>query len=256
MALTNEQMFDLIKDGNEDLKPVLWERVKKLMYLFAGRYYSKYSDYCERHGVTDWDLKQQAYIAYENSFAGYDLTRGKYSNYLMLMFKASLRDIFQKKNPLDYADSLDRVLDTEDPNGSTVGDFVPDPEASEPFDQIEGNSERESISRTLHEAIAELDEREQAVINGKYFENKTFMELSEKLNTSYQNVSQIHRKAINHLRNPRIVRRLQDDLGYSSYRLYSGRSVEYIATERAYIEEFLKKREEEIARLRSSQKIS
>ena len=37
MALTNEQMFDLIKDGNEDLKPVLWERVKKLMYLFAGR---------------------------------------------------------------------------------------------------------------------------------------------------------------------------------------------------------------------------
>ena len=166
MALTNEQMFDLIKDGNEDLKPVLWERVKKLMYLFAGRYYSKYSDYCERHGVTEWDLKQQAYIAYENSFAGYDLTRGKYSNYLMLMFKASLRDIFQKKNPLDYADSLDRVLDTEDPNGATVGDFVPDPEASEPFDQIEDSSERESISRTLHEAIAELDEREQAVING------------------------------------------------------------------------------------------
>ena len=31
MALTNEQMFDLIKAGNEDLKPVLWERVKRLM---------------------------------------------------------------------------------------------------------------------------------------------------------------------------------------------------------------------------------
>ena len=82
------------------------------------------------------------------------------------------------------------------------------------------------------------------------------MELSEKLNTSYQNVSQIHRKAINHLRNPRIVRRLQDDLGYSSYRIYSGHSVEYIATERAYIEEFFRKRREEVTRLRSSQKIS
>lgn len=28
MALSNEQLFDLIKDGNEDLKPVLWESKK------------------------------------------------------------------------------------------------------------------------------------------------------------------------------------------------------------------------------------
>lgn len=30
MALSNEQLFDLIKDGNEDFKPILWERVKNL----------------------------------------------------------------------------------------------------------------------------------------------------------------------------------------------------------------------------------
>lgn len=64
MSLTNEQLAELIQQGNDELKPVLWERVKRLLYSFAGKYYYRYTEYCERCGVSEWDLRQQAYCAY------------------------------------------------------------------------------------------------------------------------------------------------------------------------------------------------
>ena len=65
---------------------------------------------------------------------------------------------------------------------------------------------------------------------------------------SGERVRQIHRQAIKHLRKPRIYRRLLDDLGYSSYRLYTNSrrdSVEYIATERVFIEDICRRYTEE-----------
>ena len=58
MSLTNEQLAELIQQGNDELKPVLWERVKRLLYSFAGKYYYRYTEYCERFGVSEWDLRQ------------------------------------------------------------------------------------------------------------------------------------------------------------------------------------------------------
>lgn len=68
MTLTNEQLADFIKQGgNDELIPVLWERVKKLLYLLAGRYYRLNTEYCTRCGAELSDLKQAAYTAYIKS---------------------------------------------------------------------------------------------------------------------------------------------------------------------------------------------
>lgn len=108
------------------------------------------------------------------------------------------------------------------------------------------SSERESISRTLHEAIETLNEQEQGVINGRYFREKSFEELSQEMNISGERVRQVEARALRNLRKPKILRRLNDDLGYSSYRLYDRHSsVDYIATERAYLDELYKQYKEE-----------
>lgn len=240
MPLTNEQLFDFIKDGNEDLKPVLWERVKNLAYMLSSRFYTKNMELCRSRGLEEWDIKQLSYLAYASLFESYN-TEKKYGYTTALGYALSrqLREALGKgADTLNrIASSLDEIIGDEE-DGRTVADLIADEDSSAPFEQIEDSSERESISRTLHEAIETLNEQEQGVINGRYFREKTFEELSQEMNISGERVRQVEARALRNLRKPKILRRLNDDLGYSSYRLYDRHSsVEYIATERAYIDE-------------------
>ena len=248
MALSNEQLFDLIKDGNEDFKPILWERVKNLAYMLASQFYRRNGDLCRSRGLEEWDIKQLSYLAYASLFESYN-TEKKYGYTTALGYALSrqLREALGKgADTLNrIASSLDEIIGDEE-DGRTVADLIADEDSSAPFEQIEDSSERESISRTLHEAIETLNEQEQGVINGRYFREKTFEELSQEMNISGERVRQVEARALRNLRKPKILRRLNDDLGYSSYRLYDRHSsVDYIATERAYLDELYKQYKEE-----------
>lgn len=243
MPLTNEQLFDFIKDGNEDLNPVLWDRVKNLAYMLSSRFYTKNMELCRSRGLEEWDIKQLSYLAYASLFESYN-TEKKYGYTTALGYALSrqLREALGKgADTLNrIASSLDEIIGDEE-DGRTVADLIADEDSSAPFEQIEDSSERESISRTLHEAIETLNEQEQGVINGRYFREKSFEELSQEMNISGERVRQVEARALRNLRKPKILRRLNNDLGYSSYRLYDRHSsVEYIATERAYLDELYK----------------
>lgn len=239
--LTNEDMFELVKDGNEDLKPVLWDRVKNLLYMFAGKYYRQYTEYCCRCGVTEWDLKQQAYTAYVNSFASYDRSPGAYAAYLNLMFRNAIRGLFGGKDPLNFSDSLDRLLDTEDEGGGTVGDLVPDTAAAEAFKEIEDNS----VAAVVRSAVEKLPDRERDIIKSRYFDGLSRPRISADMGVSPAKVHQIEATALNRLHKNRDIRRFGDELGYSSQRAYHNTvrsfkrygmsGVERVAIERADI---------------------
>ena len=243
MALSNEQLFDLIKDGNEDFKPILWERVKNLAYMLASQFYRRNGDLCRSRGLEEWDIKQLSYLAYASLFESYNTEKKYgYTTALRYALNRQLREALGKgADTLNrIASSLDEIIGDEE-DGRTVADLIADEDSSAPFEQIEDSSERESISRTLHEAIETLNEQEQGVINGRYFREKTFEELSQEMNISGERVRQVEARALRNLRKPKILRRLNNDLGYSSYRLYDRHSsVEYIATERAYLDELYK----------------
>ena len=243
MTLSNEQLFDLIKDGNEDFKPILWERVKNLAYMLASQFYRRNEDLCRSRGLEEWDIKQLSYLAYASLFESYNTEKNYgYTTALGYALSRQLREALGKgADTLNrIASSLDEIIGDEE-DGRTVADLIADEDSSAPFEQIEDSSERESISKTLHEAIETLNEQEQGVINGRYFREKTFEELSQEMNISRERVRQVEARALKNLRKPKILRRLNDDLGYSSYRLYDRHSsVEYIATERAYLDELYK----------------
>ena len=248
MALSNEQLFDMIKDGNEDFKPILWERVKNLAYMLSSQFYRRNRDLCRSRGLEEWDIKQFSYLAYASLFESYN-TEKKYGYTTALGYALSrqLREALGKgADTLNrIASSLDEIIGDEE-DGRTVADLIADEDSSVPFEQIEDSSERESISRTLHEAIETLNEQEQGVINGRYFREKTLEELSQEMNISGERIRQVEVRALRNLRKPKILRRLNDDLGYSSYRLYDRHSsVDYIATERAYLDELYKQYKEE-----------
>ncbi|MGN0665351.1 MAG: sigma-70 family RNA polymerase sigma factor [Huintestinicola sp.] len=240
IPLTNEQFFDLIKDGNEDLKPVLWERVKNLAYMLASQFYRRNVDLCRSRGLEEWDIKQLSYLAYALLFESYNTDKKYgYTTALGYAFSNQLRKALG--NGADVMNritsSLDELIgDQED--GKTVADLIADEDSSAPFEEIEDNSERESIGNYLREEVNKLPDQEREVIQKHYFDNKNYDSISEERGISRERVRQIHASALRHLRKPKILRRLEDDLGYSSYRLYDRHSsVEYIATERAYLDE-------------------
>lgn len=97
--MTNEQLAEFIKaGGNDELMPILWERVRKLLYAIANKYYSAHSSRCERCGVTVYDLKQAAYPAYLGAVRAFDSQKGyQFTAYLGLQFKSAVRPLFSAK---------------------------------------------------------------------------------------------------------------------------------------------------------------
>lgn len=245
--MTNEQLAEFIQEGDSDLKPVLWERVKKLLYMFSGRYYRKYTEYCERCGVTEWDLKQQAYSAFELSLQGYSSERGAFSTYLTFGFKRSLRELFKSKEPLNTADSLNEVIGGSDNDSTTErGDLFADEKALDFVTAVEDADESEYIKRTIRNAVDLLPEDERMVINEYYFNGKTYKAIAEDNDQSIEYIRQRHGKALKKLRKDREINRLGDDLGYGSRKAYCNSfssfnrfgisGVERVAIDRADIE--------------------
>lgn len=251
MALSNEQLFDLIKDGNEDFKPVLWERVKNLAYMLASQFYRRNRDLCRSRGLEEWDIKQLSYLAYASLFESYN-TEEKYGYTTALGYALSrqLREALGKgADTLNrIASSLDEIIGDEE-DGRTVADLIADEDSSAPFEQIEDSSERENISKAVRAAVDKLPDQERDVISKHYFDSRTFDSISEEKGVSRTRVGQIHSSALRHLRHPKILKRLRDDLGYSSYRLYRHTHVDRIAIDRVMIEQLEQRREQYIQEL-------
>lgn len=251
--LSNEQLFELIQNGNEDLKPVLWERVKKWLHKLCNDFYRHNKDMCLNRGIEAQDIKQMSYIAYLSFLTAYStdkrysvLTALKYALYNEL--RANLGSGTDVLNRIKQ--SLSEPIGEED--GCTLEELIADEGSTEPFENIEDKAEHDTLSVTLKEEIEKLPEREQVVIVGKYYRNKNYTELSKEMQLSGQRVAQIHKEAIKHLQKPHVIeriqsdihyiRRLQNDLSYTSSRMYGGRkanAVDILATERVYLESLL-----------------
>ena len=74
--MTNEELVMIIKGGNDELTPSLWERVERFAYVKATDYYYLHTDLCTRAGVTLDDLKQESYFAFMAAVNYYDPDKG------------------------------------------------------------------------------------------------------------------------------------------------------------------------------------
>lgn len=250
MVLSNEQLFQFIIEGNADLKPVLWERIKKLMYMLCTRFYINNMNLCRSRGLEECDIRQIAYIAYNNTFSTYSADKQySYTTALDYSLRNEIRSACGRKSDTlnRRPDSLDDLIADED--GYTLIEVVEDKKSTAPFEQIEDNSERENISKAVRAAVDKLPDQERDVISKYYFDSRTFDSIAEEMGVSCERVRQIKEKAMRYLRHPKISKRLRDDLGYSSYRLYRHTHVDRIAVDRVMIEQIEQRRERYIQEL-------
>ena len=219
--LTDEQLAEFIQQGgNDDLKPVLWERVRRLMYMRSSRYFRRYTDYCTEHGVTELDLRQQAYQAYENALKKFESGRGKFSTILSYTFKNSIRGLF-KRDTLNRADSLDRIIDNGSGDSDTVLiDLIADDTSAVPFEIIEEKSQREETARVLRKCIDRLEEREKGVIDSYFYNGETLGSIGRAYGITKSRVQIIRDRALRNMYEMPEIRKLGDEYGYTSRAVY------------------------------------
>lgn len=248
--MTNEQLASFIKQGgNDELTPLLWEKVKKLLYRLSERYYQAYSEQLSNYGVTLWDLKQQSYGAFIKALEGYDDSKQyKFTSYLKYSFKNALRELMGR-DLLNVCDSLNKPIGKENEDTELL-ELVSDESSLDFVEQIERAEEVEQIKRTIHKAVNELPEDEADVVRGHFLSGKAYAVVASDKGVSVESVHRLGAAAMRHLRANKDIQRLRSIFGYCSYASYHNTlsgfmrtgisNVERLAINRADIENQVK----------------
>ena len=78
----------------------------------------------------------------------------------------------------------------------SMGDLVEDSQFASPEAEFEYSEERSA----LREALASLPDRERELLEMHYFNGITFEAISRQMDVSKQRISQLHLRAVRHLR--------------------------------------------------------
>lgn len=217
--MTNEQLAEFIQQGEaEDLKPVLYDRIKHLMYKLMGQYYGKYTERFTACGVELSDLRSECYPAFLKAVDGFKpVAKYKFTSYLDYHIKNAVHGILGIRNadklnkkPLDNCTSLDMPLNTEDGN-LTLGDTLIDETSEQAFENALDSIQDEQTREVLSKALERLDKPLRDVIVMYYFEEMTIEAISNKEGVSSERIRQRKAKAIRKLRYIPDVRMLREE---------------------------------------------
>lgn len=181
--MTNEQLAGFIQRGESDeLIPILWERVRKLLYMKSEQIYRQYKDRFAQCGVEVWDLKQESYTAFLEAVKAYKSDSGlKFTSFLKYPFRNAVNELIGLRTsrtinePLNNSTSLNKPLDSSEDDVITLLDTLADDTA---LDFIE-RMETASVGETVRAVIETLQEQHRDVIKLRYFEGLTLKQSRE-----------------------------------------------------------------------------
>lgn len=99
-----------------------------------------------------------------------------------------------------------------DTDGLTYADILADPLDLE--EQVLDTVVKEQAERLIWKIVSELEERQAAVLVGKYKESATLKEIGKRLNLSCERIRAIERKALSILRMKREIKDIAEIYGY------------------------------------------
>lgn len=199
--MTVEQMVIEIQQGREELIPVLWEAVRKLIAYHARRY-AEATD-LSRYGVETDDLIQCGYFALLQAVKHYDPEKGAFPSYLAQWLRnqfheATGRTERRRCDLLNRCRSLDALIDSSDPDGDSLIDTLPDPH-DEPGELIE-QLYTEGLHEALEEAIATLPQGEADTIRAIYWTGKPLTAIATETGSTFSEIQNTHARGLRHLR--------------------------------------------------------
>ena len=212
--MTNEQLAALAQDpNNKELVPVLWDKVKNLLYMKANSAYRQYKSIFTQCGIELSDIRQSCYTVFLEALKGYKPDSGmQFNSFLNYPFKTMIQELTHtrtsRKEPLNDAVSLDIPL--QDKDGETVTtqlDLLPDESANVECDVLD-TLEQEEERKAVRDAVAALPELHRDVIEALYFRNETQKDIAACMGCSRHRINYIHHEALRKLRYSPILCRM------------------------------------------------
>lgn len=213
MAATwsNEELVERIKAGEKELLPILWGQIRNLIALFATRYYmtaqQRYSAY-----VDNEDFIQCGYFAMIEALNAYDPEKQfRFTSYLKYRYTDCVNKMLGIRRvrsdrgriwelPPDPA-SLNKEM--QQGEGDELEEFVFD-DSTDP----ERIVEQRELSKLIAAALEDLSQKQRAVIQGVFFDEKSTAQLAEELGfTDAQQTFRVKNKALNILSKNEPLRR-------------------------------------------------
>lgn len=207
--MTNELLAGLIaQGGNDELLPLLWERMRCFYRACAEKYERTHADRCARYGVTAADILQESYFAMLDSVKYYasrkpEQAAMKFITFCGLPFKTHAGGLIGlRNNSVDalqsYTVSLDELVTGENGEKETPrGELVPDPESSMPFEEIERKAYNMAVRKSVMRQP--LSEREKEVICYFYFNGFTLKKIGKLIGVSAEQIRHDRNSALSKL---------------------------------------------------------
>lgn len=254
--MTNEQLAELIgQGGNDELLPLLWEKMRKLYIQWSGKYYTAHKERCDLCGVTADDIRQESYLSMLEAVKAYASRSDEhrdtlFSTFCSFPFKNHATKLIgmhtsrTRNEPLNqHITSLDNPL--TDKNGETddtLLTLIPDNEAEQPFRDIE----EADYCRLIRETVAEIlrdRPREIEVIERRYYNGESQMSIAADSGVSHARISQIEAKALRKLRNSPQMKAFAE-IGYYKHVTVSSYQRTHISAVEKVVEERERKQKE------------
>lgn len=206
--MTNELLAEYIQQGdNDELIPILWEKVRNLLYMKSERFYKLHQAFCDSSGVEVWDIKQVCYGAFLEAVRAYK-PGSKFNSYLNFPFKNAVRELLgirsTRQEPLNNCSSLDKEIESSDGDSCSILDLIADDTALDFMEDVDRSSEAE----TVRQIVDTLSEPYRSVIKARYWEELTLQATAEKLSISRERARQHEAKALRILRANKQLRQL------------------------------------------------
>ena len=146
--MTNEQLAEAVKAGDQDRLLELWEAVRRFAYQQALRWAA-----AGRGGTTVEDLQQEAFLALLDTLEGWDNGKGAFLTWHGLRLKAAFTAATKQRtqrdrlDPLQISLSFDAPLTDSQGDPFTLADVIPDTWRS---GTGSGDRQRQSTGRSPH----------------------------------------------------------------------------------------------------------
>ncbi|MCD8381902.1 MAG: sigma-70 family RNA polymerase sigma factor [Clostridiales bacterium] len=204
--MTNAEWGQLCRGA--DLLP-LWEQVERFVRMKAQRQAERLNGY---GGVTWEDLYQAGFLAVAAAAETYDPEGGKsfpgwLVYYLSNAFAEAAGYHSQKRDPLQRADSLDRPLDGDDPEGDSLGAMIASPvdEIAALEDAAEADWQRETLARE----VARLPEKWRKALRLRYWNGQTLEQVAAAFGVHHGTIWKWERKAFRALRRSKDIQAMR-----------------------------------------------
>lgn len=209
--MSNEEIVARIQAGEEHLCGVLWEQVERLVAWKSIRVIRTLNGF---GGVEFGDLYNSCYPAMLEAIKTYNPATGAFTTWFMYYIKTAFADstgyrtVRAREDPLHHATSLSSPIG-EDEDAGTLSDVTSDPNSQAALELIEAEMMLEQIREALAEALTEIPADQSQVLQLRFFEQKTLVEVGEAMGMTADEINGLESKGIRAMRHPRIAKKLR-----------------------------------------------